>query len=308
MPLTRRRRALWSLVFWAGVALVAWLDSDGCWLALRPHLALHRADVFSAIWAGIEILAGWIATAAEVTATYVWIALQWLAGAVATFLKSTGAMFAKVWDGLKIMWSDVLRPALIWLNDKLQRVYAWLKDTFKPVFDFLKNVKDRLNAFYKTFVQPVVDTIEFIRQINRVLLAFHITLLQQLDTTLQELEQRIEAPFLWINQQLTLLTNWVNRIVTADGLFQRLTLITSMSRYAPAWMNGFWNAQAKIAPGSVDEHERTRDFPIDASWSYGDELAKFYRAEGSVYTGQVDALVPLFRQAAGVDPFTGDYG
>jgi hypothetical protein len=87
-------------------------------------------------------------------------------------------MFAKVWDGMKVVWTDVLKPALVWVDDQLKRVYAWLKDTFQPVFDFLAEVRKRLNDFYATFVRPVVDTIEWIRQINRVLLAFHIGFLQ----------------------------------------------------------------------------------------------------------------------------------
>lgn len=230
-------------------ALLCWLDSTSSGLALDTTHPRRTAEIFSLIVTGIEILAGWVATAAEITATYVWIALQWLGSATLTFLKSTGAMFARVWDGVKIVWSDVLKPALVWVDDKLKSLYSWLKDTFQPVFDFLREVRCRLNEFYTTFVRPVIDTIDFIRQINRVLLAFHIDLLQSLDKYLQQLEQRIEEPFLWINQQINKLINAVNLIVTADGFFQRLTLITSMNRYAPQWMRIATNQRTKPLTG-----------------------------------------------------------
>jgi hypothetical protein len=142
VPLTRRQRFALELGAAAGALLLLWLDSPGSPLALDASRARHIAGFVSVIVAGIEILAGWVATAAEVTAAYVWVALQWLGAATATLLKNTGAMFAKVWDGMKIVWSDVLKPALVWVDDHLKRLYAWLKDTFRPVFDFLARGAD----------------------------------------------------------------------------------------------------------------------------------------------------------------------
>lgn len=249
VPLTRRQRLALQLAAAAGALLLLWLDSPGSPFALDTHGARRTAAIVDLIVTGIEILAGWVAAAAEVTAAYVWIALQWLGTATATMLRNTGAMFARVWDGVKIVWSDVLRPALLWVDDHLKRLYSWLKDTFKPVFDFLRDVRDRLHAFYTTFVRPVIDTIEFIRQINRVLLAFHIGFLQSLDRTLQQIEQRIEEPFLWLEKKITEIWNALELVVTADGFFQRLTLIRSMSRYAPQWMRIATNQRTKPLTG-----------------------------------------------------------
>lgn len=243
VPLTRRQRFALQLAAAAGTLLLLWLDSPGSPFALDTSTACRTAAIVNAIVTGIEILAGWVATAAEVTAAYVWIALQWLGAATATLLKNTGAMFAKVWDGVKVVWSDVLKPALVWVDDHLKRVYAWLKDSFKPVFDFLRDVRARLHAFYATFVRPVVDTIEFMRQINRVLLALHIDVLAGLDRALQQIEQRIEEPFLWLEKKLNEVWNALELVVTLDGFFQRLTLLSSMQRYAPSWLRISTNAR-----------------------------------------------------------------
>jgi hypothetical protein len=234
----RARRSDAALVVGAYVvvALAVYLDSAASPLRLAPSVPITTAGVFGVVVVAFELLGTWIATAAEVTIIYLWAALTWLAGAMAGVVVSLGAMLARVWDAVKIVWTDVLKPALVWLDDVLKRVQTWLRDTLKPIIDFVGEVKRRIQAFYDTFVKPVVDTIDFIRGVNRVLLVFHIDLLQKLDTVLQRVEHEIQAPFLWIEEKLTEVQNLVNRIMTADGLFRRLALIRSMSRYAPAWL------------------------------------------------------------------------
>lgn len=297
VPMIRRQRFVALLAWTAGALLLAWLDSSASPLALHAPRALHVANIVSAIVTGIQILAGWVATAAEVTAAYVWVALQWLGAATATLLRNTGAMFAKVWDATKIVWSDVLKPALVWVDDHLKRLYGWLKDTFQPVFDFLRDVRDRLHAFYATFVRPVIDTIEWLRQINRVLLAFHITFLQALDRTLQQIEQRIEEPFLWVNEQLNKVWNALDLVVTLDGFFQRLTLLRSMNRYAPDWIRSFYNAQrpahGKYPNGVVDGLDDAL-----APTDFGGQIQRAVEADDGPISAGVSRLDALVRELA----------
>jgi hypothetical protein len=251
-PSGRRQRDVALAIVLLGVLLLA------AWLDRGRAVLVERADIFTAIWVGIQVIGSWLGTAGAAIATslegvvaYLVSALGWLGGRVADILTSTGAMFARVWDGLKIVWTDVLKPALVWIDQQFTRLQAWLKDTFAPVFQFLQRVRDELNAIYARFVRPIVDTIEFIRELNRVLLAFHIDVLKQLDAVLAQLEQRIEEPILWLNQKVSELQNAVNFIVTLDGFFQRLTLLRSMQRYAPSWMR--IATAARTAPISDDE-------------------------------------------------------
>jgi hypothetical protein len=287
-------------------ALAAWLDSRASGFALPLSTPVHAAAVFGAIMAGLSIVASALSTAASVAVGYLASAVGWLAAHLAALAQGTGAIFAKSWDALKIVWSDALKPALDWVDTNLKRLYTWLRNTFKPVFDFLDDVKKRIDAFYKTFVQPVIDTIEFIRAINRVLMTFHIDFLNDLDHLLQQLEQKIEEPFLWVREWLAKITNVLDRIITIDGFLQQYTLVRSLSRYTPAWVNGFWNRQIDPTRLSGDEYSRTRMYPLDAKWANGKELAQFYRGEGSRMDGHVAALVPIWRIAAGVDPPDGD--
>lgn len=271
-------------------AVAAWLDRD-------RHVVANQASIFAAIWAGISFLGqilgtvgGAIATSLEAVVGYLVTAVGWLASQVANILISTGAIFAKVWDAMKIVWSDVLKPALAWIDKAFTRVQAWLKDTFGPVFKWLRRVRDELNRIYERFVKPVVDTIEFIRQINRVLLTFHITVLQTLDGYLAELERRIREPILWLYARLTDVENAVNFIVTADGFFQRLTLLRSLDRHAPPWIHMFWAKQ--IASGATPPPlDRELGPPITASVAeLSEELARAYSGEPNIFQDDIDAL------------------
>jgi hypothetical protein len=302
--LPRHVQVAWMLGVAAVLALALLLDSGCSPFALDRAPALRRAAAFGFIVTALEIFSSWVAAAAEVTAAYVWIALQWLAATTASFLVSTGAMFARIWDGLKIVWSDVLKPALVWIDDHLKRLQSWLKDTFQPVFDFLKEVRCRLETFYKTFVRPVTDTIEFIRQVNRVLLVFHIDVLQKLDRVLQQIEQRIDEPFLWVETKLNEIANFVNSIVTVNGLFERIRLVKSLAGYAPSWIAGFWNSQINGPEVAARTASIPTDFPSDPPSLAGAELGAFYRGDDTVYDANIPELVALWRQASGLDPST----
>lgn len=300
-PLSRRARLAWIAGAYAVMVAAAVLDSGCSPFALDRAPAVRHAAAFGFIVTALEVFSTWVATAAEVTAAYVWIAVQWLAATTASFLVSTGAMFARVWDGLKIVWSDVLKPALVWIDDNLKRLSTWLKDTFRPVFDFIKDVRCRLEAFYKTFVRPVTDTIEFIRAVNRTLMVFHIDVLNKLDAVLQRVEQRIDEPFIWIEQKLNEIANWVNRIVDADGLFKRVALIKSLGKYAPDWVSGFWNTQIDTRQIAAKQAAIPTDYPADDPDVAGAELGKLYSGGASAYADDVDGLVAVWRVAAGVD-------
>jgi hypothetical protein len=153
-----------------------------------------------------------------------------LAGALqtfATYVKDHAVAFAK------------------WAFDKLKKLEQYLKDKFGPILHYLKVLKDHINDIYKRFIRPIIDTIEFIRQLNRVLNVFHIHVFDKLDATLQQLERRLEAPFEWVQQHITELMNLVDRVMTVDGLFQRLTLLRSLVRDAQGLTNVWWNSQSR---------------------------------------------------------------
>lgn len=217
-----------------------------------------------------------------------------LARALKSGLWETGRFLARSVQSLRGLWTHVLKPALSWANRKLFALETWLKVKFGPVLRFLARVKKAVDDFYKAYIRPIIDTIEFIRAVNRVLQVFHINLLRKLDEVLQKIEQTIEDPFLWVRAHITELENWIDRIVTLDGFFKRVTLLSSMSKYSAPWLNGFWNRQIDPAVKAGDEESRTRAFPIADAGRFGDELENSYRGRDNILQEQVDNLVELW--------------
>lgn len=279
LRLSPARRLALTLASVAGWLALAWLDAHAGPTASGEPLEVQTAHIFSLIVAGIQVLAGWLATAATVTVTYLAKVLVWLSLRVGHILRSTGAMFAKSWQALKIVWSDVLKPALVWIDKWLTRIHDWLVKTFKPVFKWLQRLREEVLGFYKRFVRPIIDTIDFIRAINRVLLTFHIKVLQDLDRVLTALERRIEEPIFWILTRLNQLMNVLDTIVDLGGLFQRVTLVKSLTRYAPDWLRVAWNAQqptltaGEIAALKTKPDERTPKHRQDELVAYLDHEA-----------------------------------
>jgi len=251
----RRRARLVLLV----LALAAALDVARALEAPAPPT--RDAAVFFAIWSALVVIGEFLGTVAAAAAAYLASAVAWLAGRVANFLLASGAMFAKVWEAVRTVWSEAVKPALGWIDTNIRRLYSWLRDTFKPVFEFLEKWHKRFIDWYDTYVRPVTDTIDFIRAVNNVLLAFHIDLLDGLSRVLSQLEDRIVAVRVWVEQQFARVMNALDLIVGADGFFQRYTLVASLRKHLPNWSAYFWRDQVKATRGKDGSYERTRPMP-----------------------------------------------
>lgn len=227
------------------------------------------------------------------------------------FVQIGRVLGAAIWEvGKRIAravraFATLLRHALPkwlqWAYQKVLKIETWLKQKFAPIVKFLKRVRDEFDRIYKNVVRPILDTIEFIRQLNRVLESLHIHVLQSLDRVLAQIEARIDQATLWIYSRLTIVENWINKIVTLDGFFQRLTLIASLERYAPDWINGFWRTQ--ISPQQVPEPglRGAKKLSRRPPEEYGQQLGVFYRTGGGEFEEQIGELLPIWRRAAGLD-------
>jgi hypothetical protein len=118
---------------------------------------------------------------------------------------------------------------------------------------------------------------------------------------LQSIEQRIEDPFLWVRAKITWVENQFDRILTADGFFQRLTLLRTMDKHAPEWLQMFWAKQlVGISPGAAAALAGVK-YPRKLATEYGRELGAFYRGVDSPIQGYAHELAAIWRFAARVD-------
>lgn len=201
-----------------------------------------------------------------------------------------GKSLAKALVSFARLAGSAVKRLALWADRKFRVLEQFLKDKFGPVLRFIKNIKDHLDEFYKRYVRPIIDTIEFIRQLNRVLQVFHIDLLRKLDATLARLEQKIEDPFLWARERLTLIENWIDRIVTLDGLFQRLTLLRSLDKYAPSWIASFWARQVQPGAGAGGGTGGGGEYPNHEPLEDVNALADYWRDGSGDHAGILNEL------------------
>jgi predicted house-cleaning noncanonical NTP pyrophosphatase (MazG superfamily) len=136
----------------------------------------------------------------------------------------------KAWDFTKGLYEDILKPAWQKFWSLVDRVRGALEHALAPVIKFLRQIRDDIIGFYTKWVRPIIDTIETTRKILRVLAALHLDFARKLDVKLGELEELIDRPFRILLEKVNEILNLVNRVVTANGLFQRLALVRSIER------------------------------------------------------------------------------
>jgi len=254
-----RRRLYTTLATYAVLGAIAALDH---WYGLpaTPHTDAFIGIIIaivSAIAAGVEAAGAYIAIALQWVVNALWIMVIALSHGLAEGLWLAARWAGRAYDALKVAWDRAIKPFLSWSYRKLNTLELWVKQKLAPVLEFIGKVKARIDELYKTFVRPIIDTIEFIRAVNRVLETFGITLLQKLDEVLAQIERKIEDPLLWVREKITWVENWIDRIVTFDGLFQRLTLLRSLERDVAYRWRSLMFARHKSITGPDVERAKT---------------------------------------------------
>lgn len=197
----------------------------------------------------------------------------------------TARAIARVLRTLTHLAVNGVRAFATWAYREIVRLHDFLKDKFGPVLKWLRELKQHIRDIYDKWVRPVVDTIQFIRQLNAILELFHISLLKKLDATLATIEKRIEDPFVKLNQWITWAENQFDRIIGLDGVFQKVTLVKSMSRYVPSWLR----IATAARPHDVDGDTAYRVTRANMSPTVPDVTGEIetYLAGGDVNIGEV---------------------
>ncbi len=231
----------------------------GAWVLLAHALGFHAAEtgapaqawfgflitIASFIWGGIQA-AGHITLVVLQSSV---IALWSFARGVYNATRDLGIDllrgFRKAWDFTRALYDDILKPAWSKVWALVDRVRDTLERLFKPVLQFLRHVRAELLKFYDHWIRPVLDTIDVARKWLRVLSALHLDFAKTLDAKLAGIEDRIDGAFRFALGKVNEVINLVNRVVTADGLFQRLALVRSIERDMRYVAQAWWSAQGR---------------------------------------------------------------
>jgi hypothetical protein len=222
-----------------------------------------------------------------------------LSQAVYKGIKETAKALARSVLAIARGFRDGLRSFASWARRHLEALHTFLKDKLGPVLRFLDKVRKKWAELYAKYVRPVLDVIDFIRQLNAVLEVFHIRVLSGLDATLAAVERKIDSVYQTVLANINRIDNFLDRVIGLDGLYQRFTLMASMSRYRGPWIAGFWNGQIDAATIAVKLNARPDPEPVEDPALGGAELAKFYQGQSADIDDAMPELLELFRTAAG---------
>ena len=183
-----------------------------------------------AIWTGVQVVAQATLTVLAWSVKALWA----FATTIYNALKVTGRALldAGKWtlDFLEKTYDRVLKPAWQHFWKWFDRAKKWLQDVLRPVFAILNRIKGEILEFYNSYVRPILDAIGIARRVLRVFESFGWDWAGALDRRLADLEERIDKPFRLVLAKVNEVIGIVNRIVTLDGLLQRVTLLRSIER------------------------------------------------------------------------------
>jgi len=177
-----------------------------------------------------------------------------MADALAEFFGDVAMVLATVWSFSRKLWDRVLLPVLQKLDTWITRVFAWLKDTFGPIIEALLWLRKKILDFYAKWLAPIFDTLDVLRRILGIFSLFGLEWSKRLDRALAEIQGKLEAGIARVVGEINRVIGVVDRIVTLDGLLQRVTLLRTMIRDVTAVWNIVYNADAP----TVTEADRAR--------------------------------------------------
>lgn len=244
----RRPAPVWFALLVA--LLVAWLAR--AWTpapAAAPDVQLAfwgwLVFIVELIWTGVQA----VGDVSLYILTLFVNSLSVIVQGIAKGLKTFGVLLQKggleLWKFFRTTYDHILKPA--W--QKFFRFVDWAKrtldDFFQPIFRFLRHLRDELLGFYTKWVRPILDSIGVARKVLSVFRALGLEWAKKLDAKLADLEAAIDRPFRLLLAKINEVLNLLNRIVTADGLFQRLALVRSVERDVRFIVNAWHNSQSK---------------------------------------------------------------
>lgn len=207
--------------------------------------------VITWIWRGVEAAGKITLTALGYSVKLLWTFAQKTANALIDVGHGVLTGLQKAWKFFELTYEKVLKPAWTKFWRWFDKFRSWLDQTFGPVIEWLRELRDNLLGFWKTYVRPWLDLIDATRRVLRVLSSLGLSWARELDRKLAELSERIERPFRVLLAKVNEVINLVNRVVTLDGLIQRVALIRSMERDVRFFHRALVNW--RIAPLGADD-------------------------------------------------------
>ncbi len=240
--------------------------------------------------------------------TAVWNALVDVFNFLYGILGKVASFFRYVWDNLfKRIFGNVLSA--------LMKAHDWLESKLGPVLQFLQKLRTIVDRVLNTYVKPILNLIQKVRQFLLILKLFHVKWAERLDARLLNIETKMAAVFIEARGILNGIIDAVNIAMDPAKLLRHPILIISIRRSLPAltrsitglplhyFIGGAGNSFVGGRPGadqcaSPGESSFLNLLPSELSTDDAIPIFGFMAGAGEPANSDVDQLEPLGAFAA----------
>jgi hypothetical protein len=239
----------------------------------HPTVSIGFWGIFFAILTGI-----WNAfkTGAEITAEVVYQAFKWLKSRVFDLGRLFGSSLAFLGNGVKNLAGaiagfvrDAVGPALKQLYDWAKQGIGLFQKGISKIIGWVQKVRGWIVGIYNTFLRPITDAIDKIRRALDILASLGLDAAGDLSRRLSDVERKIQQPFLDLLSKVNEVIGVLNKVMTANGLFQKLTLFGSLFENRITFTNFTINNVFKVKPKAPT----TPDAPKTSAQLLDDNIA-----------------------------------
>lgn len=208
----------------------------------------------------------------------------------------------KVTSIFEKLWRNILGPIINWIGSKVTDIAGRLRKLLAPLLRHLELIKNFIREIYKKWLRPILDAIDAVRAVLRLLELFHVKFAQTLDDALGKLERQLLQPFQFVLRQINKIEDVIDRIVTLDGLLQRITLLGSLAKHNGAILGLWWGSQTKGLSAADAAAAAAKDYPAVENGELVFELTEYLQGNGGHLAAVVEELVPVAREAMNARP------
>lgn len=153
-------------------------------------------------------------------AQFIWQALVFVANALITIAKAVGNFFVHLWE-------NFFKNIFLKVFQVIGKVTTWLEQHLRPIINFLRRVQALWLRVYTTYIRPILNLLNHVRQVLSILRALHIKWAATLDNAISNIEGKIVKAFLAVNSVLNASINLLNILADPRMLLRRPTMLLS---------------------------------------------------------------------------------
>jgi len=156
---------------------------------------------------------------------------DFLGRVVARVGRAFGDFARTIANGAQSLWSHVVRPAIDAVRTFFTRIQQFLDKVTAPIRAILEKINRALDWVWTKIIAPVLDVIEKVRLVLKLLAELGFEWAAKLDAFLLELETRIYESFRQVRDVLNTVSSWLDILFDPRGWIRSTPWLYTLYRW-----------------------------------------------------------------------------